>query len=140
MEMTDYADYVAAKLPGLHYAPIVFTTAADGKNVLAAVDTAQALFRQANYRVGTPEINKVIESAMTDFRPPVKVRGRPRIYYGTQIEVNPPTLMLFVNDPRIFSSGYRRFLENRLRESLPFKEIPLRIIYKRRRSIFAKDR
>jgi GTP-binding protein len=140
MEMADYADYVAAKLPGLHYAPIVFTTAADGKNVLAAVDTAQALFRQANYRVGTPEINKVIESSMTDFRPPVKVKGRPRIYYGTQIEVNPPTLMLFVNDPRIFSSGYRRFLENRLRESLPFKEIPLRIIYKRRRSIFAKDR
>ena len=85
-------------------------------------------------------INKVIESSMKDFRPPVKVKGRPRIYYGTQIDVNPPTLMLFVNDPRIFSSGYRRFLENRLREALPFKEIPLRIIYKRRRSIFAKDR
>jgi GTP-binding protein len=140
MEMTEYEEYVSAKLPGLHYAPIVFTTAADGKNVLAAVDTAQALFRQANHRVGTPAINKVIEAAMTDFRPPVKVKGKPRIYYGTQIDVNPPTLMLFVNDPRIFSSGYRRFLENRLREALPFKEIPLRIIYKRRRSIFAKDR
>jgi predicted GTPase len=47
--------------------------------------------------------------------------------------------MLFVNDPRIFSSGYRRFLENRLREFLPFKEIPLRIIYKRRRSMFKKE-
>ncbi|MHC4938602.1 MAG: ribosome biogenesis GTPase Der [Planctomycetota bacterium] len=140
MEMTEYEEYVSAKLPGLHYAPIVFTTAADGKNVLAAVDTAQALFRQANHRVGTPAINKVIEAAMTDFRPPVKVKGKPRIYYGTQIDVSPPTLMLFVNDPRIFSSGYRRFLENRLREALPFKEIPLRIIYKRRRSIFAKDR
>ena len=139
MEMEDYADYVAKKLPGLHYAPIVFTTAADGRNVLAAVDTAQALFNQANDRVGTPAINKVIESAMTDFRPPVRVKGRPRIYYGTQIEVNPPTLMLFVNDPRIFNSGYRRFLENRLREQLPFKEIPLRIIYKRRRSLFSKD-
>jgi GTP-binding protein len=53
--------------------------------------------------------------------------------------VKPPTLMLFVNDPRIFISGYRRFLENRLREALPFKEIPLRVIYKRRRSIFGKD-
>jgi len=140
MEISEYEEYLSKRLPGLHYAPIVFTTAADGKNVLAAVDTAQALFNQANHRVGTPEINKVIESAMTDFRPPVKVKGRPRIYYGTQIDVNPPTLMLFVNDPRIFSSGYRRFLENRLREQLPFKEIPLRIIYKRRRSIFAKDR
>jgi len=138
MDISEYADYLAKKLPGLHYAPIVFTTAKDGKNVLAAIDTAQALFRQGSLRVGTPQINKVLEAARTDFRPPVKVKGTPKIFYGTQIEVNPPTLMLFVNDPRIFSSGYRRFLENRMRESLPFKEIPLRIIYKRRRSIFGK--
>ncbi len=140
MEISDYAEYLSKKLPALHYAPIVFTTASEGKNVLAAADTAQALFKQSNKRVGTPEINRIIVSAMTDFRPPVRVKGNPRIYYGTQIDVNPPSLMLFVNDPRIFSSGYRRFLENRLRESLPFKEIPLRIIYKRRRSIFARDR
>jgi len=138
MDISEYADYIAKKLPGLHYAPIVFTTASEGKNVLAAIDTAQALFRQASFRVGTPEINRVLESARTDFRPPVRVKGTPKIFYGTQIDVNPPTLMLFVNDPRIFSSGYRRFLENRMRESLPFKEIPLRIIYKRRRSIFKK--
>ncbi|MHC4952393.1 MAG: ribosome biogenesis GTPase Der [Planctomycetota bacterium] len=139
MDISEYADYLAKKLPGLHYAPIVFTTAAEGKNVLAAIDTAQALFRQASLRVGTPAINKVLESARTDFRPPVRLKGTPKIFYGTQIDVKPPTLMLFVNDPRIFISGYRRFLENRLREALPFKEIPLRVIYKRRRSIFGKD-
>lgn len=139
MDISDYADYIAKKLPGLHFAPIVFTTAAEGKNVLAAIDTAQALFRQASFRVGTPEINRVLEAARTEFRPPVKVRGNPKIFYGTQIAVNPPTLMLFVNNPRSFTSGYRRFLENRMREVLPFKEIPLRIIYKRRRSIFKKD-
>jgi GTP-binding protein len=138
MDISEYAEYLSKKLPALHYAPIVFTTASEGKNVLAAADTAQALFKQGNYRVGTPEINNIILLSMTDFRPPVRLKGNPRIYYGTQIDVNPPSLMLFVNDPRIFSSGYRRFLENRLRESLPFKEIPLRIIYKRRRSLFGR--
>ena len=137
MEISDYANYVAKALPGLHYAPIVFVTAADGKNVLAAVDTAQALAKQARTRVGTPESIRVVQASMTDSRAPVRMRGRPRIYYGTQIAINPPTLMLFVNNPKLFRSGYRRFLENRLREALPFKEIPLRIIYKRRRSIFA---
>jgi predicted GTPase len=44
-----------------------------------------------------------------------------------------------VNDPRLFKPGYRRFLENRLREELPFKEIPLRVVYKRRQSIFARN-
>jgi GTP-binding protein len=46
--------------------------------------------------------------------------------------------MLFVNDPRTFRPGYRRFLENRFREALPFKEIPLRVVYKRRKSMFAR--
>ncbi|MHC4341400.1 MAG: ribosome biogenesis GTPase Der [Planctomycetota bacterium] len=137
MEMSEYADYVAKTLPGLHYAPIVFVTATDGRNVLAALDTAQSLAKQSRRRVGTPEINRVLERARTDFRPPVRVRGRPKIYYGTQTNINPPTIMLFVNDPRLFRKGYRRFLENRMRESLPFKEIPLRIVYKRRRSMFA---
>jgi GTP-binding protein len=139
MEMPAYADYVSKRLPGLSYAPIVFVTAREGRNVLAALDTAQALAKQSATRVGTPEINRVLERARTDFRPPVRVRGNPRIYYGTQIGVNPPTLMLFVNDPRLFRQGYRRFLENRLREALPFTEIPLRVVYKRRRSIFARE-
>ena len=138
MELSEYGDYVAKTLPGLFYAPIVFTTAKDGKNVLAALDTAQALANQSRQRVGTPQINKVLESARSDSRPPVRMRGRPKIYYGTQISVNPPTIMLFVNDPRLFRKGFRRFLENLFRSSLPFAEIPLRIIYKRRRSIFAK--
>jgi len=137
MEMAEYADYVARKLPGLHFAPIVFTTAKEGRNVLAAIDTAQSLFKQANERVGTPEINRVLERARTDFRPPVRTRREPKIYYGTQTGTNPPTIMLFVNDPRIFKPGFRRFLENRLREALPFKEIPLRLVCKRRRSLFA---
>ncbi|MGH7162919.1 MAG: ribosome biogenesis GTPase Der, partial [Planctomycetota bacterium] len=138
MTMEQYADYVAKRLPGLHFAPLVYATATEGKNVLAALDTAQSLHRQACHRVGTPEINRVLERARTESRPPVRLKGEPRIYYGTQTGVNPPTLMLFVNDPRAFRAGYRRFLENRFREELPFKEIPLRVVYKRRTSLFAR--
>jgi len=139
MDMDQYAAYVAARLAGLHYAPIVFVTARDGRNVLAALETAESLAKQSKRRVGTPEINKALERARTDFRPPVRVRRTPKIYYGTQTGVNPPTIMLFVNDPRLFRAGYRRFLENRLREVLPFKEIPLRNVYRRRRSLFARS-
>jgi len=139
MDMDQYAAYVAARLAGLHYAPIVFVTARDGRNVLAALETAESLAKQSKRRVGTPEINKALERARTDFRPPVRVRRTPKIYYGTQTGVNPPTIMLFVNDPRLFRAGCRRFLENRLREVLPFKEIPLRIVYRRRRSLFARS-
>jgi len=139
MTMDEYARYVQKTLPGLHFAPLAFVTAKEGRNVRGALDVAQSLHRQAMHRVGTPEINRVLQKAQTDFRPPVRVRGDPRIYYGTQTGVNPPTLMLFVNDPRSFREGYRRFLENRFREDLPFKEIPLRVVYKRRTSIFRRQ-
>jgi len=132
-----FADYISKRLPGLHFAPITFCSAKDNKNVLAAIDTAQSLAKKARLRVGTAEINKILAAAFKDTRPPIRLKGTPKIYYGTQTDVNPPTIMLFVNDPRIFRKGYRRFLENRFREALPFDELPLRIIYKRRMSMFS---
>jgi GTP-binding protein len=138
MEMDAYADYVAKKLTGLHYAPIAFVSAKEGRNVVAALETAESLAKQGRQRVGTPEINRAVERAMTRSRPPTRMPREPKIYYGTQTGVSPPTIMLFVNDPRLFGQAFRRFLENRFREVLPFKEIPLRIVYKRRKSIFAR--
>jgi len=88
--------------------------------------------------VGTAEINRAVERAMTESRPPTRMTKEPKIYYGTQTSTNPPTIMLFVNDPRLFGQAFRRFLENRFREVLPYREIPLRIVYKRRKSIFAR--
>jgi GTP-binding protein len=139
MQMEAYADYVSKKLTGLHYAPIAFVSAKDGRNVLSALETAESLANQGRHRVGTPEINRAIERAMTESRPPTRMPREPKIYYGTQTGVSPPTIMLFVNDPRLFGQAFRRFLENRFREVLPYREIPLRIVYKRRKSIFARN-
>jgi GTP-binding protein len=138
MEMEQYADYLSKKLTGLHYAPVAFVSARDGKNVFSALETAESLAKQGRHRVGTPEINRAIERAMTESRPPTRMPREPKIYYGTQTGTSPPTIMLFVNDPRLFGQAFRRFLENRFREVLPYREIPLRIVYKRRKSIFAR--
>ena len=54
------------------------------------------------------------------------------IYYGTQVEVRPPTFVLFVNDPALFDSTYRRYLENQFRTILPMPEVPVRIFFKSR--------
>ncbi|MFQ5843622.1 MAG: ribosome biogenesis GTPase Der [Planctomycetota bacterium] len=138
MSPDEYVGYVRKTMPALHFAPVVVVSALTGAGVAQAVGEARRLVDQASLRVGTAEINQVLERARRDSRPPVRLRRDPRIYYGTQIDVKPPTLMLFVNDPRIFRPGYRRFLENRFRRELPFKEIPLRVVYKRRESLFAR--
>ena len=59
--------------------------------------------------------------------------GLPKIYYGTQVAVNPPTLLLFVNNPDAIDENYRRYLINRLRDVLPYSEVPIRLLIRHHR-------
>jgi GTP-binding protein len=61
-------------------------------------------------------------------QPPSPTPVLPKIYFATQVAVRPPTIVLFVNNPDLFGEDYRRFIENRLREELPFAEVPIRLI------------
>jgi len=124
----DFADYLNKTMPGLAYAPISCVTARDARNVLATVDLARNLYKQAAIRVTTGELNRVIEHAVRLHRPPSPTATLPKIYYATQVAVSPPTIVLFVNNPDLFGEDYRRFIENRFREELPFPEVPIRLI------------
>lgn len=130
----DYGEYMDKVMPGLSYAPMAFSTAAKAKNVQATIDVAQALFNQARTRVGTGRLNDALKRAL-DVRGPSPKRGvkTPKIYYATQVSVAPPTIVMFVNDPSLIRNDYRRFLLNRLRESLPFEEIPIRLLFRSHR-------
>ncbi|MBN1844659.1 MAG: ribosome biogenesis GTPase Der [Sedimentisphaerales bacterium] len=130
----DYLTYINQLLPGLSYAPISFVTAREGKNVLSAVDLARSLHKQAATTVTTGRLNKVLRE-ITGQRVPAARRkvGLPKIYYGTQVAAEPPTLLLFVNDPQAIDENYRRYLLNRLRERLPFGEVPIRLLIRHHR-------
>jgi GTP-binding protein len=130
----DYGDYLAKTLQELDYAPIVFTSARDGHNTDAVIDTAWALFKQANERVGTGELNRALAEALAG-RGPSPKRGRrpPRIYYATQVGTAPPTIVCFVNHPSNIREDYKRYLLNRLQEHLPFAEVPIRLLFRARR-------
>ncbi len=125
----DYGDYIDKMLPGLGYAPICFITAQTGKNVQSLVDLAIELYKQATYEVTTGQLNRAIK-AVTGERVPSARRkvGIPRIYYATQVAVCPPTLLLFVNNPQFFDENYQRFLVNRMRELLPYNEVPILLL------------
>jgi GTP-binding protein len=128
-----YGEYLAETLPHLRYAPVAFTTATDGRNLRATIDVAQGLFRQARTRVTTGQLNRAIEETLQARQPMASPHGaHPRIYYATQISVCPPTIVLFVNNPAIVREQYRRFVEKRIGEALPFQEIPIRLIWRQR--------
>lgn len=133
-----YEIYATDRMPGLSFAPMVFVTSKDGRNTQSPIDIAQHLFKSSRIRVGTGELNRVMDRIKNEHRP-ARVKGRePKIFYCTQVGSAPPTFVVFVNDPKLISKVYRRYIENRFREEFDFKEIPLRIFYRQRESIYSK--
>lgn len=127
----DFRDYIDDQLPSLDFAPVSFLSAKTGKGVDSTLKLALELYEQATLRVSTGELNRVLQRAL-EARPPSSGGHAARVRYATQADTRPPTFVLFVNDKKNFNKDYIRYLENRLREEFPFKEIPVRIVLKDR--------
>ena len=125
--MEKYGEYVDAELKHLDYAPLAFTTAKDGRNIQEVIDLCQHLHKQANYRMSTSKLNDAIEQIVAERQPSFPGGRKPKIYYATQTAVAPPTIVLFVNMPEHVQESYRRFVINRMRELLPFEEVPINL-------------
>jgi GTP-binding protein len=134
-----YAAILYDQVRALPFAPSVFITASRGKNVKALLNLAQNLYKQANARVSTAELNRVIEQAVTANPAPPRENRQGKIYYATQVGTRPPTVVLFCNSPQLFDSPYQRYLLASLREKLPFQEVPIKLYLRRRHEPDASD-
>lgn len=130
-----YVEYLDEQLKGLSFAPIVFISAKDGRGLREVLAMAFNLYEQAGHRVSTSELNQLLEPISAERGPSAKGGRRARIYYATQLGVRPPTIGMFVNDPQIFGHNYRRFLLNRLRDTVPYSEVPIRLLIRGRHRI-----
>jgi GTP-binding protein len=94
--------------------------------------TALRVVEARRQRLSTGEVNDLLRDAYDAISPPSK-GGRPlRIYYGTQVSSDPPTLVIFVNDVDIVHFSYERYLDNRIRAVYPFEGTPLKLIFRAR--------
>jgi GTP-binding protein len=91
------------------------------------------LFKQSLERISTGQLNKLVRAALEKHPPPMHGMVRPKIFYATQVSVQPPTIVLMCNEPRGFSEQYRRFLLRILRDNLKFGEVPIKMYLQRRR-------
>jgi GTP-binding protein len=127
----EYDRKFGAKLYFLDWATRLYVSALTGQrvpNILDAVDESVAQHRR---RVSTSVVNEVLEDAVGWHTPPTTRQGRQgRIYYGTQVSAQPPTFALFVNDPKLFTDNYRRYIERQFRENLGFAGTPLRLLWR----------
>jgi len=123
----------------MRYAPIAFITGETGKNVKALINHAQMLFKQSRARVTTGQLNRMLREAVRQNAPPAARNREPKIYYATQVGIQPPTIVLFVNDPILISKPYQRYLLNTFRDELSFSEVPIKLYLRRRHPSDVRD-
>jgi GTP-binding protein len=132
LTMQKYREYIDAELPFLTYAPIAFITAKDGRNVQAALDQTQHLFKQSRLRMTTGRLNQAIRSILQERQPSTPSGRKAKVFYATQIDTAPPTIVLVVNNPNFIEDSYQRHIINRLRDLLPYPEVPIRLLIRPR--------
>lgn len=134
----DYLDYLTEQLRGLDYAPIVFLSASSGEGIRDVIAMAFNLHEQAGHREETGALNRIVEKILDKRGPSSRLGTQAKLYFASQIEVRPPTIVLKVNKPELFKGRYERYLMNRLREELPFSEVPIRLVFSSRQHVDLK--
>jgi GTP-binding protein len=119
-----YEEQVRRMLKFLNYAPVLFVSALNGKNVRRVFETVERVARERWRRITTGEMNRFLKKV--DFeRASVPARNKVRIYYMTQAAVAPPTFILFTDKDVKLHFSYQRFLENQIRGAFTFEGTPI---------------
>jgi GTP-binding protein len=128
--MENFTQTVRRELNFMDYVPLLFISAKTGQRVDQVLPLALQVQEERLVRLTTSKINNVIQKAL-DYQPPPSHAGRQlKIYYGTQVRSDPPTFVLFVNDPTLMHFSYLRYLENRIREEYSFLGTPIKLATK----------
>ncbi len=117
----------------LDYAPIIFVSAITRQRVNQLLPLIDEVHDASLLRIQTNVLNEVIMDAQLMTPPPTHKGQRLKIYYASQVTVAPPTIVLFVNDPKLLHFSYERYLENRMREAFGFVGTTIRIIARERK-------
>ena len=112
--------------------PLHFISAKTGQRVDKLFDEINYVHMQASTRISTGMLNEVLAEATSRVQPPSDKGKFLKIYYMTQVGVNPPTFVIFCNNAELFHFSYQRYIENCLRETFGFKGTPIRLIIRER--------
>ncbi len=131
--MAQYTSKIQEDLKFMDYVPILFISAKTNQRVDQVMPLVIRVQEERLARLTTSQLNKIIQSAQ-DAHPSPSHQGRSlRMYYGTQVRSDPPTFLIYVNDPSLAHFSYLRYLENSIRKEYNFIGTPIRVILRPRR-------
>ena len=116
----------------LDYAPIVFVSALKNLRIQTIFDNIKMVYENYTRRIATNVLNDVLLDATLLQDAPFFNGDRLKIYYASQVEKNPPSFVLFVNDPKYLHFSYQRYLENKLREAFNLEGTPIKFVLRKK--------
>ncbi len=126
----EYTRKVREAMPFLSYAPVLFVSATEKIRLSKIFPLCLRIEDERNKRIGTPELNKLLETAVTRNPPKFFKTGTGKIFYGTQTGIKPPTFTLFVNKSAYFPRSYVRYINNQIRNMFTFEGTAVKISLK----------
>ncbi|MCU0487733.1 MAG: ribosome biogenesis GTPase Der [Anaerolineales bacterium] len=131
--MEEFTRRVRQELNFMDYVPVLFISAKTGQRVDKVLPLALQVQEERLVRISTSQLNQILQKAQDEHPAPSHAGRQLKIYYGTQVRSDPPTFLIYVNDPKLGHFSFTRYLENRLRQVYPFLGTPVRIVMKARR-------
>lgn len=127
-----YTDKIREALSFMPWVPIIFISAKTGQRVHQVLETAFKVWDERFRRIPTSELNRLVREAIERHPPSSKDLRKLKIYYTTQVRVDPPTFLFHVNHSELVHFTYERYLENSLREVYPMTGTPIRLSFRSR--------
>ena len=115
----------------LDYAPFLVASARTGENVEMLFHFIAKIEKAARVRIGTGVLNRLLRAAFAESPPPMVGNRRLKLFYVAQASgeakrpIEPPEFVLFVNDPKLLSETYGRYLEAQIRQGEPYPGLPV---------------
>jgi small GTP-binding protein len=131
--MQEYTQRIRQELNFMDYVPILFISAKTGQRVDQVLPLALKVQEERLAHLPTAHLNRILQAAQDAHTPTSRTGKSLRIYYGTQVRTDPPTFLIYVNDPKLAHFTYLRYLENCIRREYPFTGTPIRLVLKPRR-------
>jgi GTPase len=129
--ISDMIDETRARIFFLDYAPVLVASAQTGENINKLFALIGTVRLAAQQRIGTGVLNRLFRSAFAANPPPMVSGRRLKLFYAAQASgkpeatLEPPEFAIFVNEPRLLTDTYRRYLEARIRKAQPFPGLPI---------------
>ncbi len=128
--MRDFKKVIESEMTFMSYAPIIFISVLEKQRLNQVMEMTKYVSENRSMRISTGQLNNLIADAIMMKQPPSDKGKRLKIYYVTQVGVQPPLFSFHINKRDLFHFSYARYLENQIRDSFGFEGTSVKFVFR----------